>query len=192
MKKILLITLATITLGSTALLAQEDSGIYIGVGYASTNIDLTIDGLSSENQKLLDASTDSVIFLAGYDINPYLGIEGRYYLNASSLAFDKYLGNTLLQGTYEAESLAFYAKPQYNLGAITVYGLLGVSFNDYTATDLFNEGTTDDTLFSWGLGAKFNVTQSLGLFVDYTDLGESTDLLNTNLTSWNFGASYRF
>ena len=190
MKKILLSTLTIMTMGSSALHADDNNGLYLGLGYSSTNIDLTVDGLSDKNQKLLNSSTDSVLLLAGYDFNEYFGVEGRYYINNSSLAFDYYLGGTPLEGTYKAESFALYAKPQYNLGLITVYGLIGFSANDYTATNLL--GADNNTLFSWGAGAKFNVTQSLGLFVDYTDLGKNEDILTTDLTSWNAGFSYRF
>jgi len=191
MNKLLLAALTTLTIGGTTTFANDDSGLYLGLGYASTNIELTIDSLSEENQKLLDSSTDSVLLQVGYDFNQFIGVEGRYYVNNSSLAFDYYLGGTPLEGTYKAETLALYAKPQYNLGLITVYGLIGLASNDYTATNFL--GSNNDTLFSWGGGAKFNVTQSLGLFVDYTDFGTNEEILSeTGLASWNVGISYKF
>jgi len=189
MTKLLLSALTILAIGASTLHA-DNSGLYLGLGYSSTNIDLTVDGLSNENQKILDSSTDSILLLAGYDVNEYFGIEGRYYINNSSLAYDYYLGNTRLEDTYEAESLAIYLKPQYSLDAITVYALIGMSANDYTATNLL--GSDSDTLFSWGAGAKFNVTQSVGLFVDYTDLGKNDAILETGLSSWNAGFSYKF
>ena len=190
MKKILLSTLTIMAIGSSTLHADNSSGVYLGLGYSSTNIDLTVDGLSDQNQQLLDSSTDSILLLAGYDFNEYIGVEGRYYINNSSLAYDYYLGGTLLEDAYEAESLAIYLKPQYNLDFITIYALIGMSANDYTATNLL--GSDSDTLFSWGAGAKFNVTQSFGLFVDYTDLGTNDAILETGLNSWNVGFSYKF
>jgi len=189
LKKILLSSLTLLALGSTTIQA-DNSGLYLGLGYSSTNIDLTIDGLNDENQELLDTSTDSILILAGYDFNEYVGLEGRYYINNSSLAYDYYLGGTLLEDVYEAESLAIYLKPQYHLDAITIYALIGMSANDYTATNIL--GSDSDSLFSWGGGAKFNVTQSLGLFVDYTDLGKNDGVLETGLSSWNVGFSYKF
>jgi opacity protein-like surface antigen len=189
LKKILLSSLTLLALGSTTIQA-DNNGLYLGLGYSSTNIDLTIDGLNDENQEILDSSTDSILILAGYDFNEYIGLEGRYYINNSSLAYDYYLGGTLLKDAYEAESLAIYLKPQYNLDAITIYALIGMSANDYTATNIL--GSDSDTLFSWGGGAKFNVTQSLGLFVDYTDLGKNDGVLETGLSSWNVGFSYKF
>jgi len=191
MKNVLLATVVSITIGTSTMNA-DDSGLYFGLGYAATNIDIGQIYSDPNKQKLVDASTDSVILLAGYDFNQYIGVEGRYYLNASSAAFDYYLGDTPLKGTYKAESFTLYAKPQYNLGVITLYGLVGVAFNDYTLTSLLNDGSNNEAIFSWGGGAKFNVTQSLGLFVDYTDLGESTNFTTTDLSSWNLGVSYKF
>jgi opacity protein-like surface antigen len=191
MRKLLFTTLTTLAMVSTTLIAEDDNGLYVGLGYASTNIDLTLDGLDNDKQKILDSSTDSVILLAGYDFNNYLGLEGRYYLNVSSIAYDYQLGDLPISGTYKAESFALYAKPQYNLGLITIYGLAGVTFNDYTVNTILG-GDKNDALFSWGGGAKFNVTQSLGLFLDYTDLGESTEFTTTNLSSVNLGVSYKF
>jgi opacity protein-like surface antigen len=191
MKHLLLTSLAALTLTTTATLAEGDNGLYLGLGYASTNIDVTIDNISERDQKLLDSSTDSIILQLGYDFNANLGVEGRYYANNSGIAFDYYLGGTPLEGTYKAETFAVYAKPQYNMGVLTIYGLLGMASNDYTVRNLVSPG--NDTLFSWGGGAKFNVTQSLGLFVDYTDLGETEDALtDTGLNSWNIGVSYKF
>lgn len=191
MKKLLFITLLTLAMGSSTIMADDDSGLYLGLGYASTNIDLDIKVDDKDKQKLIDGSTDSVLLLVGYDFNNYMGTEGRYYLQASSVAYDYGLGDTALSGKYKAESFALYVKPQYNFGLITLYALAGVSFNDYTANNLLG-GDHNDALFSWGGGAKFNVTQSLGLFVDYTDLGESTKFTTTNLSSLNLGVSYRF
>ncbi len=175
----------------TTSVSAGDSGLYLGLGYANTNIDLAVDGLDIKKD-LLDLSTDSIVFLAGYDMNEYFGVEGRYYLNSSKAGYEYYLGNTPLSGEYQAESFALYAKPQYKLAMLNFYALLGVTANDYTANTLLG-GNNDDTLFSWGAGVKFNITNSLGAFVDYTNLGESDNILtNTDLESWNIGFSYKF
>jgi len=186
MKKILLSAVALFALGQSSLHA-EGQGLYIGLGYANTNIDV-----STDYADLGDLSTDSVVFLAGYDFNEYLGIEGRYYLNSSEAAYEYYLADTPLSGKYKAESFAIYAKPQYNFMMLNIYALLGMSSNDYTATTLLG-GDSSDTLFSWGAGVKLNITQSLGAFVDYTNMGESDNILSsTDLSSWNIGFSYKF
>ena len=192
MKQIFLTTLATLTIGMITLSADENTGLYVGLGYAATNIDLTVgDNIIDTNLNILDTGTDSILLISGYDINSYFALEGRYLINATEAAVEYETSNTPLSGNYKADTFAIYAKPKYNLGAVTLYGLLGFAYNDYTL-DAILGGNNDDTLFSWGGGAKFNVTQSIGLFVDYTDFGESDNLVKTNITSWNFGATYKF
>ena len=176
---------AALSIGSSALMA-DNSGFYIGGGYAYTTVDLT---LSTEWLDLpsFNAATDSILILAGYDFNDYIGVEGRYYWNITSGIKYEYDLYGLLDD-YKAESFAFYLKPQYNFDALAIYGLLGFTMNDYTAL----AQSSDETLFSWGGGAKFNFTESFSAFVDYTDLGTSDMILSTDLSSWNFGLSYKF
>ena len=186
MKKITLSILATLTIGSSSLYA-ENSGLYLGLGYSNTNVDFS---LSSDlyDSDIFDVSTDTLLMLAGYDINEYVGVEGRYYWNITSMAVDYYASGIPIIEDYKAESFALYVKPQYSFDMISIYALLGVTMNSYTA--LLEDG--DDTLFSWGVGAKFNMTQSFGAFVDYTDLGETDALITTGLSSWNVGITYKF
>ena len=185
MKKTALSILTALSLSSGTLYA-DNAGFYIGGGYAYTTVEFTAS-TDWFDLPSFEANTDSIVLLAGFDFNDYFGIEGRYYWNTTSGV--KYEYNPLgLLDDYEAESLTLYAKPQYSFDMLSIYGLLGITMNDYTA--LAQSG--DDSLFSWGIGAKFNLTQSFGLFVDYTDLGESDVILGTGLSSWNFGLSYKF
>lgn len=184
-KQMTLAAIAALTFGTTTLSA-DNAGFYIGGGYAYTTIDFSASS-GWFDLPSFDANTDSVILLAGFDFNDYIGVEGRYYWNITSGI--KYEYNLFgLLDDYKAESFAFYAKPQYSFDIVSLYGLLGFTMNDYTA--LAQSG--DDTLFSWGAGVKFNMTESFSAFVDYTDLGESDIILTTGLSSWNFGLSYKF
>lgn len=185
MKKIVLSALATLAIANNSLQAEE-AGLYLGLGYAYTTIDFGVSG-DLLTLPRFDVATDSVVFLAGFDLNEYFGIEGRYYWNITSAVADEYNALGLLD-EYKAESFAFYAKPQYSFDVISLYALLGVTMNDYTAL----LQSSDDTLFSWGAGAKLNITESFSAFVDYTDLGETDTLLTTRLSSWNFGIAYKF
>jgi len=185
MNKIVLSALTALALGNSSIQA-DNAGLYLGLGYAYTTIEL---GVSDDFLSLpaFDVATDSIVFLAGFDFNDWLGIEGRYYWNITSAVADEYNAYGLLD-EYKAESFAFYAKPQYSFDVVSIYALLGVTMNDYTLL----LQSSDDTLFSWGVGAKFNFTESFGAFADYTDLGESDLLLATGLSSWNFGITYKF
>ena len=185
MNKIVLSSLAALAIGDSSLQA-DNAGLYLGLGYAYTAIDFGADATFIDFDAF-DVATDSIVFLAGYDFNEWLGIEGRYYWNITSAVADEYNAYGLLD-EYKAESFAFYAKPQYSFDMISIYALLGVTMNDYALPLL----SSDDTLFSWGAGAKFNFTESFGAFVDYTDLGETDIVLATALSSWNFGITYKF
>lgn len=185
MKKTVFSILAALSIGNSSLYA-DNAGFYIGGGYAYTTVSFSA---SSDWLDLpsFDADTDSILLLAGFDFNDYIGVEGRYYWNITSGI--KYEYNLFgLLDDYEAESFAVYVKPQYSFDLISIYALLGFTMNDYTAL----AQTGDDTLFSWGVGARLNMTESFSAFVDYTDLGESDVILTTGLSSWNFGLSYKF
>ncbi len=185
MNKIALSILTMLAIGGSIAKA-DNAGIYLGAGYASTMVDFSVE---TDYFKLpgLDVSTDSVLFLAGYDLNEYIGIEGRYYWNVTSIAIDRYDEYALLED-YKAESFAIYAKPQYSFDPISIYVLIGFTMNDYTAL----VGSNTDSLFSWGVGAKLRITDSFAAFADYTDLGESENFLTTGLSSLNLGISYKF
>ena len=186
MKKTKLTILTTLILGSNLLYA-ENAGPYVGVGYTKTNVDFT---LSTDiiNNNLFDESTDTLLLLAGFNINEYIGIEGRYYWNITSMAVDYYASGIPIIEDYKAESFAIYAKPQYSFDIVSLYALIGVTMNNYTAL----LQSSDDMLFSWGLGAKVNMTQNLSAFVDYTDLGETDKMITTGLSSWNIGICFNF
>ena len=188
MKRAILSTLAVLTIGSSTLQA-DNAGLYIGAGYASTSIDFSA---ASDFLELpaLDSVTDSLVFLAGIDFNEYLGIEGRYYWNISSTVIEgaSIAGISGVFDDYKAESFALYVKPQYSLDIVSLYALLGVAMNDYSVLTQ----SDSDTLFSWGGGARLNFSESFGIFVDYTDLGEGDTLLSTGLSSWNVGLSFKF
>jgi opacity protein-like surface antigen len=188
MLKPLYLTLSALLLTSGSLVAQDAYGLYVGGAYASTNLELSIEGLNEAKQQVFDNDTNSVILFAGYNINKNIGIEGRYYVNSSDITLDD---NSAFSGTYKAQTIALYAKPKLDLGVFALYGLIGFSYNDYTLDELF-DGGHDDTLFSWGAGTQFNLTHNLGFFVDYTDLGRSENVITTNLSSWNLGINYQF
>ena len=186
MKKTVFSLLAAVAIGNSALQA-ENAGLYIGAGYANTSIDFSANDLLE--LPALDAVMDSLILLAGVDFNEYIGIEGRYYWNITSgIKYEKSINGSGILDDYKAESFAFYAKPQYSFDIISIYALLGVTMNDYSAL-LESES---DTLFSWGAGIRLKITEGFGAFVDYTDLGESDIMLTSGLSSWNFGLSYKF
>jgi opacity protein-like surface antigen len=188
MLKKLSFTLLGLILGSSSLVAQESYGLYAGGAYAATNLELSIDGINEARDEIQENDVNNIFLFAGYDMNKNMAIEGRYYLNTSDITLND---DSALSSSYKAQTIALYAKPKIDMGFFTLYGLVGLTYNNYSLNELFG-GDTDDTLFSWGAGTQFNLTPNIGFFVDYTDLGESDTTVTSNLSSWNLGIHYQF
>lgn len=194
MKRILYSTVITLIITSHTLFSNDNnSSIYLGLGYTKTNINLDIDISSTlfTYKSFFDTSANNILFLAGYNFNNYFSTEGRYYVNLSSVAIEHKYEETPLIKEYKTESFALYLKPKYHFKTFTFYALLGGTFNQYKANTLVDK--TTETLFSWGAGMKFNITKSFELFIDYTDFGENNNpMIKTELSSFNGGFSYTF
>lgn len=123
-----------------------------------------------------EVNGDAVLLLAGYNFNQYIGVEGRYSGLTDCL-----------------ENSAIYLKPMYPMGGITLYGLLGYGQVDYDGGQSLSESG-----FQWGLGANHEITENIGVFVDYTsfydDTGFDGQLPNQDVLadSINIGFTYTF
>jgi len=168
------------------IIVEDDSNFYVGVAYSY--IDAEIDGEETGNAYTL---------LAGYNYNKYIAIEGRYTATVGDMDVENDRSSlNRPDGEYdrEVENYGLFLKPQYPIGdAFSVYGLLG--YGSVTAR------LTDESGFQWGLGAKYSVTDSIDVFVDYTSLydGDMDNIENINnrtcdslITSTNVGITYNF
>ncbi len=157
---------------------------YVGIAYGLLNQDATetITGVSDVPLVYsMDEDANSVMLQAGYKFNPYVAVEGRYWIDADS--------------DWDGDVWGVYVKPMYPVTeAFDIYGLLGYASVD---TDL----PVDMDGFSWGIGGAYAFTENLSVFVDYTYLNDddfSYDIfggtvnLDSEITSWNFGVTYTF
>jgi len=58
---------------------------------------ITVDfSLSTDiiDDNFYDVSTDSLVFIGGYAVNEYIGLEGRCYWKVTSMAVDYYVVDT--------------------------------------------------------------------------------------------------
>lgn len=218
-KKILLSTVLTITMGSSAfadtfydnspvLGAQQfGTGIYVGLAYGYTNVEddyfeyFPNSGLSVRTE----IDYNALMFQAGYQYNPYVAFEYRYWtaLNDGDYSISSnYLPlYPTASGSYnDFDAWGFYLKPMYPATSeFSVYGLLGFSgvyVSGEPGWDLLDEGD-----FSWGLGASYAVTPNILVFADYVQLFngridrygydfESSQ--DTRVETFDVGVSYRF
>ena len=145
-----------------------------------------------------DIDYSSLMFQAGYQINPYIATEFRYWFSVSSGDYSTNTEYPLNPGAYDSfDAWGMYLKPMYPITPeLSVYGLLGfagVTIDaDYGSYLLYN-----DSSFSWGGGASFDVTPNIALFVDYVELFNGTLEFydysqKTKVHTFNFGMTYKF
>ena len=170
---------------ATPIIVEDDSNFYVGVAYSY--VDAEIDAEQTGNAYTL---------LAGYNYNKYIAIEGRYTATVGDMDIENdksSLNHSDGEIDREVESYGIFLKPQYPIGdAFSVYALLG--YGSVTAR------TTDESGFQWGLGAKYAITDSIDVFVDYTSLydGDMNNVVDSDLiwdsqiTSTNVGLTYNF
>ena len=152
----------------TPVIVEEEpstGAFYVGAGYSYMNLEAGADH-----------DGDEVLLLAGYNFNPYIGVEARYAGFTDCL-----------------ENAAIYVKPQYPItDAAKVYALLGYGEASYDngVIDASEDG------FQWGLGASYAMTENIGVFADYTNLYDDTGFnggtQDVTVDAVNVGVTYTF
>ena len=153
---------------------ESTGSFYVGLGYSYMNLnhsgyDLFPGATSPSPVAESDFTADSLLLLAGYNFNQYIGIEGRYTMNIGDITYDN--------GAYEADyngdltNMAAYLKLMYPVGALNVYGLLGYGETTYEHSFY---GDQSESGFQWGIGANYAFTENIGMFVDYTRMYDDT------------------
>jgi opacity protein-like surface antigen len=182
----------------TPMVEESTGAFYLGLAYGAANYN--VDGVyvydSIGENWSEDVDYDTVMLQAGYKFNPYIAVEGRYWFGFDEDISD---GETLNIDTW-----GLYVKPMYPVTeSFDIYGLLGYASSDM---DWSYPGgsypTPDMDGFSWGIGAAYDFTDNISVFVDYTDMYDDDDTIVYNslesdkmdghITSWNFGATYTF
>ena len=183
------------------------TGIYAGVAYGYSKADddyfeyYPNSGLSVQTE----IDYNALMFQAGYQYNPYIAFEFRYWMALGdgdySISSNYPPLYPTASGSYDDfDAWGFYLKPMYPATSeFSVYGLLGFSgtyISGEPGWDLLDEGD-----FSWGLGASYDITPNISLFADYVWLFDGAvdrygydydSEQNTKVDTFNFGVSYRF
>lgn len=168
------------------------TGFYLGLGYSTLELDEDDNG-DNDNW-----TGDAYTLIAGYNYNQYLAVEGRYSSTVGDLSYESNGASSVdYDGTIS--NFAVYLKPQYPMGALSVYALLGYG---QVSVDYTNEGgyEGDQNSFQWGIGGAYSLTDSVDVFVDYTQFYNDSSfddqlLLSPNdydINGLTFGVNYRF
>ena len=186
---------------------EDTSAFYLGLGYGGMKADLDTDLLSINKQS---DTFNQVMLQAGYKFNDYVAVEGRYYIGTDNNSWNWYdgqAGSRILGGqSVSADAWDLFVKPMYPVtDSFDIYALLGygeTSF-DYSwgrSTDFGDTGG-----FAWGLGAAYNFSDNVAIFVDYIDQedGDLNDYflvngvlvpskLKISFDTWTVGVTYTF
>ncbi len=181
MKKTILSVVAALAIGTSGLMAggavapapvviveQALTGFYVGGAY--TYADSTVEDLLVAEG--VEGTNNSLALIAGYNINEYLAVEGRYsYLSEDS--YDYKIANVTVGdvGEVDGSVWSIFIKPQYNVTPeFKVYGLLG--YGSTTLTAITEDGDEDivseETAFQYGLGGAYAVSTNVEVFADWT------------------------
>ncbi len=175
------------------------SGFYVGAGYSAladefseSGYGVTFSDTYNYNEFMIDA---------GYNINEYVAVEGRYWFgfNNTNNVFDG--DGYLFSSEDSADAYGVYVKPQYPVTTeLNVYGLLGYANTEFTFNGIVNDNIELDG-FSWGLGADYAVTPCVSVFIDYVSLYDDEVNVLTNydtivfedrIDTVNLGINYSF
>ena len=158
---------------------ESTGGFYLGGAYGYGDMEFSETGYSHNE------NFDSFMLQAGYKFNPYIAVEGRYWLTSED-SWDDW------NEDFSADSWGIYVKPMYPVtNELDVYALLGYGDTD---PEIGGQGPDYDTDgFQWGLGASYDVTDNVAVFVDYVSLYDDTNVgEDLTIDTVNFGVTYNF
>lgn len=159
-------------------------GFYAGLGYSCLQM-----GLDNPDVDIKAMSGISVT--AGYEINPYLAVEGRYTVNVGDVTYKTW--NIDEDKSWDLSNIGLYLKPKYTYNQFGLYGLLG--YGQVT----FDNGTSySEAGLQYGAGVNMMATDNIEVYADYRRLYDDTGFddyvqnRDVAVNSFTFGANYHF
>ena len=181
----------------TPMVEESTGAFYLGLAYGAANLDMTDTSTEDPTNTFSDDFDYGTVMLqAGYKFNPYIAVEGRYWIGLDEDIF--------ADETLNIDTWGLYVKPMYPVTeAFDIYALLGYASSDMEVSwpGGSYEPSYDMDGFSWGIGGAYAFTENLSVFVDYTSLYDDDNTyddggeifkVDDEITSWNFGVTYTF
>lgn len=188
--------------------ASADNGFYLGIGYSRMSGDIRKEAVLTGDVLKLENDYDTFMLQAGYKINAYVAVEGRYWNTIGDADTTvRWNGNPEVvadKGAFDMDGFGIFVKPMYPVmeKQLNVYALLGYATTNLNGDSMVKEYTgatklLDEDGFAWGVGAEYSFNDNLSVFVDYTSLYDSDDTTNgiktdAQVDGWNFGVTYKF
>ena len=115
----------------------------------------------------ITSSGYAITLMGGYYFNKFVGTEVRYMKTLSDLSIDS--SRPIITRDDVLENVGLYVKPMYSLTTgFSFYGLAGYGKSTYSNTS----GEYSESGFQWGIGAKYELANGVGLFIDYLDIND--------------------
>ena len=165
------------------------SDIYVGLGVGKFTLD--------NDKTKEDFSANYGALITGFDVNKYIGMEGRYTVSFGDMSYGHGNNEQTINGDISSKyrNIAIYAKLKYDIGNFKPYALLG--FGESTVTDL---GGFDrkEAGFQYGVGVGYNINNNWEVFVDYVKayddkgfdaVAQGSDI---GISLISFGVNYHF
>lgn len=160
------------------------SGFYAGLGYSCMQ-------MTHDTPDLEVTAMTALSLSAGYNINKFLAVEGRYTASLGDLEYKNW--NTDVDKEWDMSNIGLYLKPQYNMDSVGVYALLG-----YGQTTFDNGTSYSVDGLQYGLGLTAAATEDISIYVDYRRLFDDSEFdtyaidRDTAVNSFTVGANYNF
>lgn len=196
MKKVLagLCVAATMATASGAALAA-DNGFYGAVDVGQSNYGDACNIFAGVAGVSCDKKDTAYRLAGGYNFNKNLGAEISYsdYGNATANG----PGGTASFGATAFQIVGTGTLPLGNQFSLTAKaGLASVNVDASLATVLLTGArSASNNNFVWGVGAQFDVTPTIGIRVNYEDLGTVGDIATTTeskLSAISAGVVFKF
>ncbi len=186
------------------VIVPEKTGFYVGGAYGYVTAESTAS-LYNYEVTTFDENYNSVMIDAGYEINEFVAVEGRYWFGVNKTVDYGDFDGDLYSVDSRVDAWGVYVKPQYSFASAKVYALAGYASTEYDVTGKMDvvSAKYKETLdgFSWGLGAAYAINDSIEVFVDYVNMYDSDsdfveygDIVtyNDTLSTVNVGLNYKF
>ena len=174
------------TVAALAILAASSvsaEGFYVGAGISQERI----KGSGSVSFKSTNA-----IALIGYDINDMISVEAETSLPVSKTSLETSLEGVNISVNHTAVFAKFTLPTS---GSFKPFARAGMTKGTFKAEDIPSGEVIDklnDTVFSYGIGAEWAMSEKFGLRVDYSMMEMSNDVSPGDVEVIALSSVYRF
>ncbi|MDH4151978.1 MAG: outer membrane beta-barrel protein [Betaproteobacteria bacterium] len=189
------VIITTAILLSTPVLAQQNTGYYIGasVGQSKTSIDAAPYAAIGAVVTKSDDSNSAFRIFGGYQLTNYLGIEASY-VDLGAFGASGTIGAAGFSATGDVNGVSLTGIGTLPLGQkVSLLGNAGVFFSKVKATasvgTIPGSAKDDDTDITAGIGLKYDLSKNVAARLDATYYGLGD---NGNAKLYSLGLQYKF